>query len=178
MITARSSNSRGSRPRRSPLGFRDGQGSRRRQFQDSRGTGSNTVRCLRAIVCSNGWDDVTAALQLLCHLDGDALNVAFTVSGVSASGAGIFDKVIIGSLQLSRAFIDIDPLIQLQMVWDRFIDGQAGCALRRHLDSLGPDNPMADIVDCCWCVGELSHIEVKIEQQTRRTDALRMRSVR
>ena len=28
-----------------------------------------------AIVCSNGWDDVTAALQLLSHLDGDALNV-------------------------------------------------------------------------------------------------------
>ena len=25
---------------------------------------------------SNGWDDVTAALQLLSHLDGDALNVA------------------------------------------------------------------------------------------------------
>ena len=27
-------------------------------------------------MCSNGWDDVTAALQLLSHLDGDALNVA------------------------------------------------------------------------------------------------------
>ena len=25
-----------------------------------------------AIVCLNGWDDVTAALQLLSHLDGDA----------------------------------------------------------------------------------------------------------
>ena len=32
-----------------------------------------------AIVCSNGWDDVTAALQLLAHLDGDALNVALLV---------------------------------------------------------------------------------------------------
>ena len=48
-----------------------------------------------------------------------------------------------------RAFVDIDPLIQLQLVRDRFIDGQAECALRRHLDSLGPDTPMADIVDCC-----------------------------
>ena len=47
-----------------------------------------------------------------------------------------------------RAFVDIDPLIQLQMVRDRFIVGQAECALRRHLDSLGPDTPMADIVDC------------------------------
>ena len=33
-----------------------------------------------AIVCSNGWDDVTAALQLLSHLDGDALNVALLES--------------------------------------------------------------------------------------------------
>ena len=32
-----------------------------------------------AVVCSNGWDDVTAALQLLSHLDGDALNVALLV---------------------------------------------------------------------------------------------------
>ena len=32
-----------------------------------------------AIVCSNGWDDVTTALQLLSHLDGDALNVALLV---------------------------------------------------------------------------------------------------
>ena len=32
-----------------------------------------------AIVLSNGWDDATAALQLLSHLDGDALNVALLV---------------------------------------------------------------------------------------------------
>ena len=32
-----------------------------------------------AIVCSNGWDDVTAALQLLSHLDGDALNIALLI---------------------------------------------------------------------------------------------------
>ena len=32
-----------------------------------------------AIVCLNGWDDVTAALQLLSHLDGDALNVPLLV---------------------------------------------------------------------------------------------------
>ena len=34
---------------------------------------------LEAIVCSNGWDDVTAALQLLSHLDGDVLNVMLLV---------------------------------------------------------------------------------------------------
>ena len=32
-----------------------------------------------AIVISNGWDDLTAALQLLAHLDGEALNVALLV---------------------------------------------------------------------------------------------------
>ena len=32
-----------------------------------------------AIVQSNGWDDDTAALQLLSHLEGDALNVALLV---------------------------------------------------------------------------------------------------
>ena len=32
-----------------------------------------------AIVRSNGWDDATAALQLLSHLEGDALNVALLV---------------------------------------------------------------------------------------------------
>ena len=64
-----------------------------------------------------------------------------------------------------RVIVDIDPLIQLQMVRDRFIDGQAECALRRYLDSLGFDAPMADIVDCC-CVWE-SHIEVANKQQSR-----------
>ena len=29
-----------------------------------------------AIVRSNGWDDATAALQLLSHLEGDVLNFA------------------------------------------------------------------------------------------------------
>ena len=47
-----------------------------------------------AIVCSNGWDDVTAALQLLSHLDGDALNVP-------AGRAGFFDKLLVRPLQLS-----------------------------------------------------------------------------
>ena len=59
--------------------------------------------------------------------------------------------------------MDIDPLVQLQMVRDRFIDGQAECARRRHLDSLGPDTPMADIVDCCR-VWE-SHIELASSRQ-------------
>ena len=32
-----------------------------------------------AIVLSNGWDDATTALQLLSHLQGDTLNVAWSV---------------------------------------------------------------------------------------------------
>ena len=32
-----------------------------------------------AIVCSNGWDEMTASLQLIAHLDGEALNVALLV---------------------------------------------------------------------------------------------------
>ena len=53
--------------------------------------------------------------------------------------------------------MDIDSSVQLQMVRDRFIDGQAECALRRHLDSLGPDTPMRDIVDS-WRVWERSRV--------------------
>ena len=47
--------------------------------------------------------------------------------------------------------------------WDHFIDGQAVCALRIHLDSLGPDTPMRDLVDSCrvWD----SHIEVASSRQ-------------
>ena len=61
------------------------------------------------------------------------------------------------------AFVDINSSIQLQMVRDRFINGHAECALHRHLNSLGPDSPMRDIVDSCR-VWE-SHIEVASGRQ-------------
>ena len=48
-----------------------------------------------------------------------------------------------------RAFVDVNTSIQLQLVRDRFIAGQARCALRSHLDSMGPDTPMRDIVESC-----------------------------
>ena len=47
----------------------------------------------------------------------------------------------------------------------RFIDGQAECALRRHLDSLVPDTPMSDIVDSCR-VWE-SHRDIETEPGIR-----------
>ena len=150
-----------------------------------------------AIVCSNGWDDVTAALQLLSHLDGDALNVAllvpesrrvkpgFLIRSLSehykAPGhlaeykrqfqrafrhPGYDPSIFATELQTlaRRAFMDIDLKIQSQMVRDRFIYGKAERALRRHLDSLGPNTPMPDIVDCCriW----ERHCEVKIQPRT------------
>ena len=152
---------------------------------------------LEAIVCSNGWDDVTAALQLLSHLDGDALNVALLVPESRRVVPGFLIKSLsdhysapgrlaeykrqfqrafrhpgddpsIFATELEtlarRAFIDIDIKIQLQMVRDRFIDGQAECALHRHLDSLEPNTPMTDIVDCCR-VWE-RHCEVEIQTRT------------
>ena len=45
-----------------------------------------------AIVRSNGWDDVTAALQLLSHLDGDALNVTLLVPESRRVVAGFLKK--------------------------------------------------------------------------------------
>ena len=144
-----------------------------------------------AIACSNGWDDVTAALQLPSHLDGDAHNVALLVP----ESQRVLSEILVKSLSehygspgrlaeykrqfkrafrcpgddpsvfaieletlARRAFADINSSIQLQMVRDRFIDGQAECALHIHLNSLGPDTPMRDIVDSCR-VWE-SHIEV------------------
>ena len=200
MITARSSNSRGSRLRRSPLGLRGGRGFTLTPVPRFSGKSNweQYRQMFEAIVCSNGWDDVMAALKLLSHLDGDALNVALLVPESRRVVPGFLIKSLLdhysspGRLAeykrqfqwafrhpgddpsifaieqetlARRAFIDIDPLIQLQMVRDRFIDGQAECALRRHLDRLGSDTPMADIVDYCR-VWE-SHLEVEIEQQTR-----------
>ena len=46
-----------------------------------------------AMVCSNGWDDATAALQLLSHLEGYALNVALLVIGQCSTETPIRDVV-------------------------------------------------------------------------------------
>ena len=48
-----------------------------------------------------------------------------------------------------RAFVDVDASVRLQLVRDRFIDGHMECSLRRHLDSVGPDTPIEEIVDRC-----------------------------
>ena len=49
-----------------------------------------------AIVLSNRWDDATAALQLLSHLEGDALNVALLVPPPHrASRVGLVDSLTV-----------------------------------------------------------------------------------
>ena len=53
--------------------------------------------------------------------------------------------------------MDVDPAVRLQLVRDKFTTGHMQLALRRHLDSAGPDTPISNIVDKC-CVWE-SHEE-------------------
>ena len=48
-----------------------------------------------------------------------------------------------------RVFADVNASVRLQLVRDQFIGGQAECSLRRHLDSVGPDTPIREIVDSC-----------------------------
>ena len=133
-----------------------------------------------AIVCSNGWDEMTVALQLIAHLDGEALNVALLVPKAQRIRPGVLLKALSAhyaspgrlakykrqfermtrppgndpaafAIKLEtlarKAFVDAP--VRLQLVRDRFITGQEHRALRRHLDSVGPDTPISDIVDRC-----------------------------
>ena len=135
-----------------------------------------------AIVCSNGWDELTAALQLLAHWNGEALNVAllvpegkrrqpgvlletlsahYTSPGRLATYRRKFERMTrppgedpaVFAIALEtlarRAFADVDASVRVQLVRDKFIDGQRQCALRRHLDSVGPDTPISTFVDEC-----------------------------
>ena len=134
-----------------------------------------------AIVCSNGWDETTASLQLIAHLDGEALNVALLVPEAQRRRPGVLLKTLsvhyaspgrlakykrqfewmtppeddpaAFAMELEtlarKAFVDVDATVRLQLVRDRFITGQEHHTLRRHLDSVGPDTPISDIVDRC-----------------------------
>ena len=46
-----------------------------------------------------------------------------------------------------KAYGDLSSSAWLQLVRDRFIVGQMGCSLRRHLDGVEPGTPIWDIVD-------------------------------
>ena len=137
-------------------------------------TGTNIAKCLK-----HGWDEMTAALQLIAHLDGEALNVAllvpegqhrvlletlsahYTSPGRLAKYKRQFERMTrppgddpaAFAIELEtlarKAFVDVDAAVRLQLVRDRFITGQEQRALRRHLDSVGPDTPISVIVDIC-----------------------------
>ena len=131
--------------------------------------------------------DGMKSLQLVAHLDGEALNVALlvpesqhilpgvllkTLSAHYASPGRLakykrqFERITrppgddpaafaIELETLSRkAFVDVDASVRLQLVRDRFIIGQGNRALRRHLDSVGPDTPITEIVDRCRVMGK------------------------
>ena len=115
-----------------------------------------------AVVRSNGWDDATVALQLLSHLEGDALNGA----GGTKSHAGWVGQGTDGAFRIARrdyrcqfektarhegedpsifaidletlvvkTFGDMGPNARLQLIRirDQFIAGHKNCALRHHL---------------------------------------------
>ena len=125
---------------------------------------------------SNGWDDTTAALQLLSHLEGDALNVALLVlMARRTSRTGLVNALSAhygspGRLADYRRQIDKttrsvgeDPSIfaialetlvvkafgDMGLIRDRFITGHSSCELRRYLDSVPPETPIRDVVDRC-----------------------------
>ena len=135
-----------------------------------------------AIELSNGWDGTTAALQLLSHLEGDALNVALLVPiSRRTSRMGLVDalsalyglpvrladyrrqleKMIrsagddpsIFAITLEtlavKAFGDIGQTAVPAAYSRSFIAGHSSCELRRYLDSVPPETPIRDIVDCC-----------------------------
>ena len=61
--------------------------------------------------------------------------------------------------------MDVDPAVRLQLVRDKFIMGHRQLALRRHLDSAGPDTPISSIVDKCrvWESHEESNSRPRVE---------------
>ena len=72
-----------------------------------------------AIVLSNGWDDATAALQLLSHLEGDALNVALLVPVPRrASRVGLVDTLFVRGQADSSALIWKDSGGWRTIVWE------------------------------------------------------------
>ena len=64
-----------------------------------------------------------------------------------------------------RAFGDMGQTARLRLIRDRFIAGQKRCELRRHLDSVPPENPIWCIVDRCrvW----VSHADSEVRRVSK-----------
>ena len=148
-----------------------------------------------AMVLSNGWDDATAALQLLSHLEGDALNVALLVPvsrrtsitdlvdalsahygspGRLADNRRQFEKTTRSAGEDPSIFaIALETLAikafgdmgPTALIRDRFIAGHSSCELCRYLDSVPPETPIRDVVDRCR-VWE-RHADPEIRSQVR-----------
>ena len=48
-----------------------------------------------------------------------------------------------------KAFGDMGQTSWLRIIRDRFTAGHSCCELRHHLDSVAPETPIRNIVDCC-----------------------------
>ena len=118
-----------------------------------------------------------AALQLLSHLEGDALNVALLLVLMSrrTSRTGLVDALSAhyGSpcrladnrqqFEKTTRSAGEDPSIfaialetlaviafgDMRLICDRFMAGHNSCELRRYLDSVPPETPIRDAVDRC-----------------------------
>ena len=106
-----------------------------------------------AILLSNGWDDATASLQLLSHLQGDALNVADYRRQFEKTTRSAGDDLSIFAIALDtlavKAFGDMGQTAHLRLIRDRFIAGHSICELHRYLDNVPPETPIRDVVDRC-----------------------------
>ena len=127
-----------------------------------------------AIVLSNGWGDATAALQLLSHLQDDALSMALLIPmplrasrkeltdalsshygsppgrlAVRKRGEDPSNFAITLETLAVKAFGNMGQTARLRLIRDRFIAGHESCDLRRYLDCVPPDTPLRDIVDRC-----------------------------
>ena len=120
-----------------------------------------------AIVLSNGWGDATVALQLLSHLQDDALSVALLIPmPLRASRKELTDALSSqygspGRLANYRREFDKtvrkrgeDPsnfAITLETLAGKAFGnmGHESCDLRRYMDCVPPDTPLRDIVDRC-----------------------------
>ena len=93
------------------------------------------------ILLSNGWNDVIAALQLLSHLEGDALNVALLMpTSRRASRVGLVDALSAhyespGRLADSRKQF-FEKITRTAGADPSIFAEQDSCELRRHLDSV------------------------------------------
>ena len=188
MTAARSLRLRENLLRRLTDSRRDGQDLRRRQFIDTLGSriGNSTVRflkpsCVRTAgtisrqPCSFSliWTESQRVMpEILIRSLSDHCNSPGRLAEYKSQFQWVArqpgDDPSIFAIELEtlarRAFMDIDLKIQLQMVRDRFIDGQADRALHRHLDSLEPNTLMIEMVDSCWIWER--HCEPEIQPRT------------